>query len=446
MVSGSNTSETRRLGAAQRLFSIVAETLDLDVSVRLWDGTRVPLGSDVRSPYEIVIENAAVLSSLLRRPTRDNLFIHYATGALSIEGGDPLGFIIAARSGRDFKKLRRIPRWRALRAALAVARTRPQHARGSTAYRGEQRDDEFIRFHYDMGNEFYGLFLGRAMQYSCGYFEQGSQNFDVDVDVDVDPDLDRAQTAKMDRICRSLKLARGERLLDVGCGWGGLLCHAAKHFGVQAHGLTLSPAQYEFAQEEIRRMGLATQVSVELTDYSDFKLPSNGAYDKIASIEMSEHVGLEQFPTYLRKLRSLLRDQGLLLNQATTRRSKRTERRSRRLGAGSRLMERYVFPGFELDNVGHTLSVMEAARFEVHQVEGWREHYARTTELWCRRLWDRRKEAEKLVGEEKTRLWLAYLAGVSVAFAAGSLRVYQIVASKQGARERSRNAIVQVHE
>lgn len=428
MLSAADSQATRRIEAAGRLFSIIAETLDLDVSVRLWDGTRVPLGRDVRSPYEIVVESAAVLSSLVRRPTRDNLLLHYANGGLTIEGGDPLGFILAAESGRGFKKLRRIPKWQTFRAALAVAKTRPQHANTSAAFRGDESDEQFIHFHYDIGNAFYGLFLGDEMQYSCGYFE------------DPNDDLDRAQRAKLDRICRSLQLVPGERLLDVGCGWGGLLCHAAKHYGVKAHGLTLSQEQFEYTQGKIRQMGLETQVSIELADYSEFELSAEGAYDKIASIEMTEHVGLANFPGYLRKMRSLLRDRGLLINQATTRRAKRTERRSRRLRAGSRLMERYVFPGFELDNVGRMVAAMEAARFEVHRVEGWRDHYAKTTELWCHRLWDRRKEAEDLVGPEKTRLWLAYLAGVSVAFAAGSLRVYQIVASKQGARERSEAA------
>jgi cyclopropane-fatty-acyl-phospholipid synthase len=426
MLIAADSMGVRRLEAARRLFSLLAETLDLDVSIRLWDGTRIPLGQELRSSYEIVIENAAVLSSLIRRPTRDNLLLHYANGALVIEGGDPRGFIVATGSGRGFKKLRRIPRWRALRAALGVARARPQHARQSAAFRGAGDDEQFVRFHYDIGNDFYGLFLGNEMQYSCGYFEAGNE------------DLDRAQAAKLDRICRSLKLVRGERFLDVGCGWGGLLCHAAKHYGVEAHGLTLSQEQFEYVQEKIRGLGLESLVSVELTDYSSFEVPARGAYDKIASIEMSEHVGLANFPDYLRKMRSLLCERGLLINQATTRRAKRTEKRSRRLRAGSRLIERYVFPGFELDNIGHTVAAMEAARLEVHQVEGWRDHYAKTTEIWCRRLWDRRKEAENLVGEEKTRLWLAYLAGVSIAFQAGSLRVYQIVAAKQGDRERSR--------
>ena len=449
MLSSTVPADAARLDSARRLFAILADTLDLNVSVRLWDGSRVPLGKAVDSPFEIVLENAAVLSSLIRRPTRDNLLLHYANGTLAIEGGDPLGFIIAAESGRGFKKLRRLPKWQTIRAALRAAKARPQHARTSAAFRGEGRDDHFIRFHYDLGNEFYGLFLGDEMQYSCGFFEETAKS---ETRHEEDPcarspeadltNLNRAQTAKLDRICRSLQLESGDRLLDVGCGWGGLLCYAAKQYGVEAHGLTLSPEQFDYAQEKIRKLGLASQVRVELADYADFEISKAAGYDKIASIEMSEHVGLVNFPNYLRKMRSLMKDRGLLLNQATTRRAKRTEKRSRQLRAGSRLMERYVFPGFELDNIGHTTSVMEAARFEIHDVVGWREHYAVTTRLWCRRLWARRKEAVDLVGEEKTRLWLAYLAGVSVAFDAGSLRVYQVVASKQPARERSRAAAV----
>ena len=427
--------EVRRVNAARRLVSIFAETLDLDLSVALWDGSTIPLGREVQSSYRIVIENAGVLSSLIRRPTLDNLALHYARGSLTIEGGDLLGFIRAAESGRGFKKLRRMPKWRTLRAAFGVARTRPEHAAHRAALRGDGEnttdaavtiDERLVRFHYDIGNEFYALFLGDEMQYSCGYFEDPSV------------DLDTAQDAKLDRICRSLRLKRDERLLDVGCGWGGLICHAARRYGVRAHGLTLSKEQYEYSLEKIGKLGLEDRVSVELSDYREVDVSREGVYDKIASIEMSEHIGVAAYPDYFRKLRSVLREDGLILNQATTRRAKRTVPRSRRLRAGSKLMERHVFPGFELDHVGNTISAIEGARFEVQQVIGWREHYARTTEIWYRRLWDRRREAETIVGEEKIRLWLAYLAGVATAFQIGSLRVYQIVASKPGSSRSAR--------
>ena len=435
-----DSKDSRPVLAIRRLLRIIAETLDLDLSIRLWDGSRIPLGQNIRSPFEIVVESPGVLSSLIRRPTADNLMLHYAEGSLRLEGGDPLEFIATAESNRGVRNLSQLPRWRTLRAAIGVARERPAHAGRSRAVGGQDESggagespsrrsrqtastqSERIQFHYDIGNEFYELFLGREMQYSCGDFD--ARNLD----------LDRAQEAKLDRICRLLQLQQGESLLDVGCGWGGLLCYAARHYGVHAHGLTLSPAQFEYAQTKIREQGLEAQVTVELADYSAAQPSPRGAYDKMASIEMIEHLGLARVPSYFQKLRSLLPEHGLLLVQATTRRAKKKTSRSRKSRIGSRLIERHVFPGFELDNLGGMTAAMEAARFEILQVSGSREHYAKTTALWCRRLWDRRKEAESMVGPEKTRLWLAYLAGVSRSFDVGSLRVYQVLASRQGGR------------
>jgi cyclopropane-fatty-acyl-phospholipid synthase len=403
----------------------------------------------VRSPFELVIDNPGVLSSLIRRPTPDNLMRQYAEGALRLEGGDPLAFVATAESNRGIRRLSQVPKWRTLRAAVGVAIGRPQHAGSSVA--GNRRggaenlkrrnektattEADRIEFHYDIGNEFYELFLGREMQYSCGDFGAS------------EVDLDRAQEVKLDRICQLLQLQRGELFLDVGCGWGGLLCHAAERFGVSAHGLTLSPAQFEYAQKMIRERGLEAQVTIELADYSAAVDASTSAaekgsdrpgYDKIASIEMIEHIGLASYPTYFKKLHSLLREDGLLIVQATMRRAKRTRRRSKKLRIGSRMIERYVFPGFELDNLGGTTAAMEATRFEILQVSGGRGNYAKTTASWCRRLWARREEAEALVGPETTRLWLAYLAGVSVAFDAGSLRVYQLLATRRGGSRRLR--------
>jgi len=411
-------SGERRIAAARRLFSLLGDSLDLDLAVRLWDGSRVPLGRDVTSPYEIVVSDLSILSSLLRRPTPENLLLHYANGELAIEGGDPLGFVAAAGSGVARKRLRQLPKIAAIGAALRVAAASPRHASARSAFRGAGNDEGFIRFHYDIGNDFYALFLGEQMQYSCAYFH------------DWDNDLDQAQHDKLEAICQKLQLQPGDRFLDVGCGWGGLLCHAVERYGVRGHGVTLSQEQFDYAQEKIRSAGLEGRATVELCEYGEIE----GSYDKISSLEMIEHIGLDDYPRYFRKMRSLLRDRGLLLNQSTTRRAKPARRRWRSPRLGSRLIERFVFPGFELDNVGHTVEAMEAARFEVGQVVSWRDHYARTTELWCSRLWERRLEAEAIVGAEKARLWLAYLTGVSIAFREGGLRVYQIVATKHASK------------
>ena len=284
--------------------------------------------------------------------------------------------------------------------------------RGRARARAENRD--FVQFHYDVSNDFYRLFLDPQMQYSCAYFTEWSGG------------LDQAQDDKLEMICRKLRLKSGDRLLDIGCGWGGLICYAARNHGVVAHGVTMSEAQLAFAQETIERLGLGDTVTVELKDYAEL----DGEYEKIASIGMYEHIGLANIPTYLSKVRSLLADDGLFLNHAISRRAKR---RQRRLGSRpeQRAIMRYIFPGGELDDIGHTVQEMEIHGLEVQDVENWRAHYALTTRAWCERLLAKRVEAEAMVGPEVVRLWLAYLAGVSLAFTRGTLRIYQTLVSKQ---------------
>ncbi len=173
-------------------------------------------------------------------------------------------------------------------------------------------------------------------------------------------------------ICRKLRLQPGDRFLDVGCGWGGLLCHAAERYGVSAHGVTLSQEQYDYTLAKVKRLGLEGQVTVALENYENL----TGQYDKIASIGMYEHVGIANYPRYFGTLGRLLADRGLLLNHGITRRARASRRRFNRATPERKLMRKYVFPGFELDNIGHSLAAMEAAGFEIHDVEGWREHYA----------------------------------------------------------------------
>ena len=219
-------------------------------------------------------------------------------------------------------------------------------------------------------------------------------------------------------------------MLDIGCGWGGLICHAAQNYGVQAHGVTLSQTQFDHTQEKIRRLGLTDKVTVELRDFYTL----DGTYDKISSIGMYEHVGIANYPKYFGKIYSLLRDRGILLNHGITRRAKTNNRRYAYQRPEHRFMTKYIFPGGELDHIGHTCESLEASRFEVHDVENWREHYAQTTRLWCQRLSACQDEAIAMVGPERYRLWIAYLAGVSFAFNDGSMRIFQVVASKHAAR------------
>jgi cyclopropane-fatty-acyl-phospholipid synthase len=289
--------------------------------------------------------------------------------------------------------------------------------RGETAGRGRRDDKAFVQFHYDLSNAFYALFLDPEMQYSCAYFTDWGNT------------LEQAQHDKLEMICRKLRMKPGDRFLDIGCGWGGLLCHAARHFQVQGHGVTLSQKQFDFATAKVKRLGLEDRIKIELRDYSELK----GEYDKISSIGMYEHVGISNYPKYFRKIRSLLRDRGIFLNHGITRRAK-TDGRRMDQSASRRLVLKYIFPGSELDNIGNTVETMEACGFEVHDVEGWREHYALTAKYWCRGLEANKAAAIEEVGEQRFRMWLAYLAGVSFGFTDGSLRLFQAVATKHRAK------------
>jgi cyclopropane-fatty-acyl-phospholipid synthase len=423
------SSETQQLAAAQAVLAQLAELLDARFSIQLWDGSRVPLGRDVDPRLFISISGPGVISSLLRWPTLDNLLRHYASGRIDFHGGDLIEFGEVLRVDRSRKRLKQIRKGSLVRNAIPfllapadTATTRHAFA-GDDVGRGHalRSDRDYIQFHYDLGNEFYELFLDPEMQYSCGYFTDWNNS------------LEQAQRDKLEMICRKLRLQPGERLLDIGCGWGGLICYAASHYGVLAHGVTLSQTQHDFAQEKVRRLGLADRVTVELRDYTTL----DGTYDKISSIGMYEHVGIANYPKYFGKIYSLLRDRGVLLNHGITRRARASKRRFAIMRPEHRLFSRYIFPGGELDHIGHTCESLEACRFEVHDVENWREHYAQTTRFWCQRLSVRQDEAVAIVGPERYRLWLAYLAGVSFAFRDGSMRIYQVVASKHSARGRA---------
>jgi len=411
----------RRLEACRRVAALLRDQLDAPVAIRLWDGSLEPLGATAAAGPTIAINTPGVLPSLVRRPSLERLIRHYAHGRIDVEGGTlvDLAHALGERSLR--RSLGRLDRGALLRALwpLAIARGDPPDAtRGygddSSGKRRRAGDNKsFISFHYDVGNDFYGLFLDPEMVYSCAYFPSW------------DAELATAQTAKLEMICRKLRLQAGERLLDIGCGWGGLACHAARHHGVHVHGITLSEEQLAFTRDKVKALGLEDRVTVELRDYQDM----TGRFDKIASIAMYEAIGLANNAAYFKTMRRLLADDGLFLNHSIARGAKPPGKRFGRR-AEHRAIQRYIFPGGELEDVGSTIATMERAGFEVHDVEGWRWHYARTTRLWCERLTARRAEAERLVGPETVRLWVAYLAGVSIAFERGSLRLFQVLAGK----------------
>lgn len=282
-----------------------------------------------------------------------------------------------------------------------------------------EQDRSDIKRHYDVGNEFYRLWLDKRMVYSCAYFETGKES------------IDEAQLAKLDHICRKLRLRTGDRFLDIGCGWGGLILHAAQRYGVQATGITLSDNQFALAKERIRQAGLEKCIHVLLLDYRDaVSRFGEASFDKVASVGMFEHVGLNNFPIYFGAVRRLLRDRGLFLNHGFT----SSDIEGRPVGSGvNEFIDKYVFPNNELLHLHMVIREMAAQNFEIYDVESLRPHYARTLALWSRRLETQLDSARQLVGEKTLRIWRAYLAGVSLGFRQGWMNIYQVLASRQEA-------------
>ncbi len=277
--------------------------------------------------------------------------------------------------------------------------------------RGKQHDARAIAHHYDVSNEFYALFLDPLMVYTCAYYRNP------------DGKLEQAQQDKLDLVCRKLRLQPGESLLDIGCGWGSLSVWAAQHYGVRAHGVTLSRAQAEWAGERIRREGLDGRCLVEYRDWRD--LPADARYDKIAAVGIIEHVGIPNYPAFFGRVRSLLNDGGLYLNHGI-----HHEFHWKRTSQTDFLLH-HVFPNGDLSGFTETVTEMERASWEVLDVENLRLHYARTCRHWVERLRARADEARAIVGERTYRTWLLYLTCSAVAFEAGSIGLYQVLARKQ---------------
>jgi cyclopropane-fatty-acyl-phospholipid synthase len=280
--------------------------------------------------------------------------------------------------------------------------------------RSKEYDAGAIAHHYDVGNDFYALFLDPLMVYTCAYYR------------DPDGKLEQAQADKLDLVCRKLRLRPGERMLDIGCGWGSLAIWAAQHYGVRAHGVTLSHAQADWAAERIAREGLRDRCLVEYRDWRD--IAADARYDKIAAVGIIEHVGIPNYPAFFGGVRRLLEDGGLYLNHGI-----HHEFHWRRTSQTDFLL-RHVFPNGDLSGFTETVTEMERARWEVQDVENLRLHYARTCRHWVERLSARAAEARALVGERVYRTWQLYLTCSAAAFEGGSIGLYQVLLRKQGDR------------
>ena len=384
----------------ERFADALKQRARLPLRVRLWNGRAFDLGDFSGEPRAtIVVPQARGLRYLLR-PTLANMGAAYVEGYFDIEGS--LADLIDAAWSLSATALQ--PVGRLGRVARAWMHNRAQ----------DKRD---IAYHYDVGNDFYRLWLDEQMVYSCAYFPRGDES------------LDAAQIAKLDHILTKLRMAPGERFLDIGCGWGALAIRAAQHYGAIAHGITLSQEQCTYARERVQALGLADRVTIELRDYRDMPDSAIGQYDKIASIGMFEHVGLRNLAKFFGIVRDLLRDGGVALLHGIT--STDWQDGETPFGGGE-FIHRYVFPHGELLHIGTVLREMQCGGLEAHDVENLRRHYARTLSIWSERLERNAETARALVGERRFRIWRVYLAGCARAFEVDWIAIHQILACKAG--------------
>jgi cyclopropane-fatty-acyl-phospholipid synthase len=370
---------------------------NLPARLVLWDGQQLDFGN-FSAPQVTLKVNSASALPLLLEPSLDNLGEAYVKGKIDIEGKLSdiinIGYSLAMSTVTSASKLARVRRYFS-------------HTKTS--------DKKAIQYHYDVSNEFYKLWLDENMVYSCAYFENG------------DEDLGTAQLKKIDHILTKIQLQPGQRLLDIGCGWGALVLRAARNFGAQCVGVTLSQNQFDLATERVKTAGLADKIEIRLQDYRDVP----GQFDRITSVGMFEHVGRKNLPGYFHKIHDLLVDNGIAMNHGIT--STDYDSGETALGGGE-FIDRYVFPDGELPHISLALEAMQRGGLEAVDVESLRRHYARTLDIWANNFESKAQEAKKLVDDEKFRIWRVYLAGCAYAFENDDVSIYQVVCRKAGRR------------
>jgi cyclopropane-fatty-acyl-phospholipid synthase len=380
-----------------------------DFGVRLWDGSRWDPEPGQPERFTLVLRHPGALRRMFLRASELTLAEAYIYGDYEIEGSLEGVFPLA-----DYLLVERPPSARA-RARLArrlvqlPADGRAPSETRAVALSGERhslgRDRQAVSYHYDRSNEFFAVFLDRELVYSCAYFESE------------DEDLETAQRRKLDYLCRKLRLREGERLLDVGCGWGGLIRHAVRNYGVEAVGITLSARQAELATERIAADGSSDRCRVELRDYRE--LDETASFDKLVSVGMFEHVAEDVLPGYFAQAWRLLRPGGAFLNHGISRPVDQPARR------GPSFLQKYVFPDGELVPVGTAALLAEEAGFEVRDVESLREHYVLTLRHWLRRLEAGHDAAVQAADEVSYRVWRLYMSGSVHGFRTGRVNVHQ---------------------
>ena len=407
------------MSIADRLASLVRETagLELPVRIRAWDGSEA--GPSDGGPV-LVIRSRRALRRLLWAPGELGLARAYVTGDLDVEGDLADGFRRAWKLARSRPSTGvSLSAGAKAKAAVAAARlgavgTPPAPPESEARLQGrlhtKLRDRAAISHHYDLSNEFYELLLDDHMAYSSAYFTHEGQS------------LHDAQTAKLDLVCRKLALQPGTRLLDVGCGWGSMILHAAEHYGVHATGITLSAQQRDFITKRIADRGLADRVEVRLQDYREFA-ETGESYDAVSSIEMGEHVGEGNYPEYVKIMYDALRPTGRLLLQQMSRHENTAP-------GGGAFIESYIAPDMHMRPIWQTTRHLVNGGFEVRDVEAMREHYVATVQHWIDTFESRWDEFVALQNEEVARVWRLYLVGGMLTFEEGRMGVDQFLAVK----------------
>jgi cyclopropane-fatty-acyl-phospholipid synthase len=378
-------------------------------TVRFWDGTELPATSGNGDGPVFTVRSPKAVAHIVRAPGELGLGRAYVAGELEVDDLDKVINLID-----DFEE----PRLdRADRARLAIAALRatgltlpPRAPKGELRLKGrshsKQRDSQAVRHHYDVSNEFFELFLDKSMTYSCAIFSRGAKT------------LEDAQFAKLDLVCKKLGLEQGERVLDVGCGWGAFVIHAAREYGVSAVGITLSPPQAELARRRIAEAGLSDRVQIRVADYRDLH---DERYDAIASIGMVEHVGESQIDLYAQKLANLLGADGRLLNHGIA-------HLPQGLGYHGDFTQRYVFPDGDPLHLSRVQLALERAGFVTEHVEGFAQDYHDTLTEWIRRLDENLERAEQIAGAERLRVWRLYLRSARNIFKTQFVSIYQTLA------------------
>ncbi len=391
--------------AGHQILKIILANYKGTVAIRLWDGELVIDQSNVTCT--IMIKHPGVLRELILYRNIVHLAENYLMKNIDIDGDIESLFDLTSYfetldiSWRNKLKI--------LRLALKLPSFQP-NTKVHTLRAGRSRklnSSNSIAHHYDVGNDFYNLWLDKEMVYSCGYFSNINQS------------LNNAQQDKLDYICKKLRLTPKQTLLDIGCGWGALICWAAKNYNVKSHGITLSKQQFSYVKNKIHKEGLENLVTVELLNYVD--LPKNKRYDRIVSIGMFEHIGVANFPIYFDTIKNILAPGGLFLNHGIT------------IDNGwqdtpiTRFINSYVFPDGELTRISKVNVAMEDAGFEIIDVESLRRHYALTLRHWIKYLEENKKKAVNLVGEAAYRVWRLYMSGSAYHFDDGNINVYQVL-------------------